>query len=258
MQYQEAVAEVRRLDQVIQGHEEAAERSRQEAENARWRQAELVWQQVKPRGAATMEQVGADCNRSSTAISTWVRVYERYGRMEAGFRPTYSIAYQAVDKGLDPENVYAERNQMEARRTVRNMSTADRAAVAREVLADPDARRQVMSDQETRRQLWLTSDQALADQYITLSAPSSEEITQRRESSQRETDLLDLRDNLNRAAGLLRIALRQALETTLTGQERDFIRASAEEAVEQAGNWQAYLGGQNLDAFLAELTEGES
>jgi hypothetical protein len=252
MQYQEAVEEARELVESTEGADQEIAKIQRRTEEGRWRLAELTFEQVEAGATRSQwaEDVGISGQWAGVLYKTWKAFRERPGFPDE--RPLFTEAWRPfLNTGREAEG---GQEIGRAKATLRKAAPEHRAEVVREAMADPVVRREIMSDPDTRR----VTDNALAEQYKSRSTPSSQEAAQRRESSQRETDLLDLRDNLNRAAGLLRIALRQALETTLTGQERDFIRASAEEAVEQAGNWQAYLGGQNLDAFLAELTEGES
>lgn len=130
----------------------------------------------------------------------------------------------------------------------------------REAMADPVVRREVMADPDTRQ----AASDAITEQYTARStsdprnALADSEGEQRREQSEREAAMFDLRDSLNRAAGLMRLALRQAIDLSLEDGERRFVQPAAQEVIEQGGNWQAFITGQSVDAFLASLSEGEA
>jgi transposase len=118
--YEKAVAEARRL----------VSRS----EEDQWRLAELTWQQVE--GGTSRNQWAKDVGVSKRTVARWYNVWVRFGSAPA--RPSYSEAFQAVDKDLAVEDVYAERHQMEAQRTVRNMPPERKAAIVSEAIeADP-------------------------------------------------------------------------------------------------------------------------
>ena len=256
MEYTQAVAEARQLVR------------RSEADQ--WRLAQLTYEQFQ--AGANHVQWAQDVGVSRQSAERWAKIHDRYGRLPAGERPAYSEAFQAVDKSLDVEGVYAERHQMEARRTVRNLPPAEKAALAREVveslpaeqaasvarqairqpevadrvLRDPDARRTVR-DADDR---YHTDHQREAKDRYELAEPRSVQIgaitageydlTKARRGFE---DALDNADTLERAGW--------------PDDSRERFAALTRRAIAAGQILLAKLEGRDLDVELAELLRGE-
>jgi len=133
MQYQDAVAEARRL----------VKRS----EEDQWRLAELTWEQVKEAGKS-QRQWAEDVGVSAAHVNYLAGIWETYRVHQVNDRPAFRDAYAEV-KGLPVDA--AERRQMEADRNVANRSVAERARMAAELLEDEEVAEEVEEMQLSRR-----------------------------------------------------------------------------------------------------------
>jgi hypothetical protein len=100
--YDEAVAEFRRLDEQI--------------EDDRWRQAEIVWQQIQP-GVVSRLTLARDLEKGHQHIGRLYRVWERFGGCASARNPsvTFEDANRMIETGKDdPEDASAVKNKNRA------------------------------------------------------------------------------------------------------------------------------------------------
>lgn len=139
MEYQAAVAEARRLDEVIEEAEVAAE-------EAKWARAELAHAQVQ--SGTTRAQWARDTGKDKSTIGLWVQMWERWG-LDRDQRPAFSEGWNIVLGRADRAAQYGSQYAGEAAQAVRNMPPQQKAEVVREALADPATAEQVVADPHT-------------------------------------------------------------------------------------------------------------
>jgi transposase-like protein len=147
MQYQEAVAKIRRLeDQIVQ--------EERRVDDAKYEQARLIAEQFA--AGVTQRQLAADTNIPKTTLQARAKVWERFGQV-ADQRPPYAEAHQRVtnpdffENAPEGESVWTTTVRERTKSTVRNLPPEEKAAVVREALDDQDVAVRVLRDPHTRR-----------------------------------------------------------------------------------------------------------
>lgn len=144
-QYQEAVAEARRL----------VKRS----EEDQWRLAQLTYEQVK--AGKSRVRWAKDVGISDAWAGILYRTWAQWGSKALEVRPTFSEAYRPL---LNPARE-AEGGQEvgRARSTIRKLPPQQRAEVVAEALADPEVADRVLRDPEARRTVRQADDRYHVD-----------------------------------------------------------------------------------------------
>jgi hypothetical protein len=238
MQYQEAVTEARRL----------VKRS----EEDQWRLAQLTWEQLH--AGYGQQKWADDIGAARRSVRGWAAVYDRFGRMAAG-RPPYSEALQMVTKGLDdPETVYADRQQKEARSTIQRMPAEQKAEVVREALQDEQVTREVVRDPSTSARLSRAREHVAEERQQQV---TGREKTQHPTSWQME-HLYTATGHLGTARHHVKRALEALREVDLDDERREIVRGDITELKDLLGWLESYVdeGGGSFDAELEKILKG--
>lgn len=135
MQYQEAVAEFRNLNESI--------------EAGQWRQAQIAHDQTRPRGEHGVDEFADSVGKSSTHIDRLIRVWKQWGTQPAGLRPPFADAYRMAERFVDdPEEAAAAKDRNRAASALDKLTPAGRAGVIRRHLADPEVARETFNAAE--------------------------------------------------------------------------------------------------------------
>jgi hypothetical protein len=246
MQYQEAVAEARRLDQVIDEAEAAAE-------EAKWARADLAWTEIQ--AGVSRVQWAKDTGKADHTIGTWVRMAERWPASR-GSRPSFIDAHNTI-RGRDEQvEEYGSQRAAEAHTRIRNLPPEQKAAVVREALDDQDVAVRVLRDPHTRRNVTDAREQ-VANEIETAARDRTDADPQSR--AIREASLtINIESNISKARFWLAEATRQIQDL----DERDpaVMERLARDVddVDLALGWlrTAIEGGRVSDEDLARLLEG--
>lgn len=140
--YQEAIAEFRRLDEEIEADQ--------------WRQAEIVYELVEQgfsRNQLAIDLTGNENNHGH--VGRLYRTWKRFGRASAlkslpGHRK-FAEAYRMVETATDdPDAASVIKNANRASSALGQLPTRSRAEIIREHLADPNVADEVMANREAR------------------------------------------------------------------------------------------------------------
>lgn len=240
MQYQEAVAEARRLI------------SRSEADQ--WRLAWITWQQVE--GGASRRQWARDIGVDPEHVSRLYRVWQSHGDDVVGTRPRFTDAYAEARAGIASAPTESERVQQAAKVTVRNMPPEQKAEVVREALDDQDVAVRVLRDPHTRRNVTDAREQVVHE----IESTARERVDADPQSRAIREASLTL--NIEAAISKARFWVAEATRLLQDLEDRDstvmerFTRDVDE--VDLALGWlrTALEGGRVSDEDLARLLEG--
>jgi len=238
MQYQEAVAEARRL----------VKRS----EEDQWRLAQLTYEQVE--GGTSHRQWARDIGVAHSTVGYWREMWKRWGSGRLGDRPSFPEAYNIIrERGTAVTGV--SQYDANARTAVRNLPPEQKAEVVREALDDQDVAVRVLRDPHTRRNVTDAREQVVheiegAARDRTEADPTSRAI--------REATLeLNIESNISKARFWLAESARQVQEL----EDRDpAVMSRLGVAADEAGvalGWlqTAIEGGQVSDEDLARLLD---
>lgn len=126
MQYQEAITEFLNLDDSV--------------EAARWRQAQIAWEQVK--AGESRSAFARDTKKDESYIRVIVRVWDRWGGDLLNRPVTFGAAYEMIREGVDsPDEAATRRTFRQTSSGARRLPPEQQATLAREMLADPDVAR---------------------------------------------------------------------------------------------------------------------
>ena len=133
MNYQEAVTEFRHLDDSI--------------EAGQWRQAQIVWEQVK--AGSSRLSLARDTGKSASHINVLFRVWDSRSAVNAPV--TFAEAYRMADRNVDtPEEASALNDANRAASALGKLPAKSRAQIIREHFTDPDVLNEVMRDPAAR------------------------------------------------------------------------------------------------------------
>jgi hypothetical protein len=244
MNYQDAVIEARRLDQIIDEAETTAE-------DAKWARAELAWEQVQ--AGISRVQWARDTGKADTTIGYWVLMWSRWGS-RGRERPSFTEAYNEV-RGWN-EDEHDSEYQRKAHQAIRNMPPEKKAAVIREALEDDEVATRVMRDPATRGGISRARERVWSEQ--------EQGVTARQQASPAQHEAARTAEHFE-VGNHLRLSRFHAAEATRRLQDIDdpdeaMLRAFAgdEQEVRDALDWFRTVreGGRVDDAALARLLEG--
>jgi hypothetical protein len=246
MNYQDAVTEAHRLDQIIEEAETTAE-------EAKWARAELAWSQIQ--AGISQRQWARDTGKARSVIQDWIKMWDRWGGRLAG-RPAFQEAWNTVMGRDEAVEEHGSQYQAKARTAVRNLPPEEKAAVVREALEDDDVATRVMRDPATRGGISRARERVWSEQEQGVSA--------RQQASPGQHEAARTAEHFE-VGNHLRLSRFHAAEATrrlqdIADPDEAMLRAFAgdEQEVRDALDWFRTVreGGRVDDAALARLLEG--
>lgn len=129
------------LDAKATSAEDMITKYQEKAETNRWEQCRIVHEAVTS-GEYTQGAFAEAVGKHKSTIHRQARVWKTWGDVAPAQRPTYTEAYAEAQN----RPTGAERTAQMTAGNVRNMPAADKAKVARELLADPEVADEIEDD----------------------------------------------------------------------------------------------------------------
>jgi hypothetical protein len=150
MQYQEAVAEFRNLDESI--------------ESGQWRQAQITWDQIT--SGVSQVRWAQDIGKGRRHVQVLYKVWDRW-QVAAG-RPAFAEAYRTAETDAEsPEEATTIKDANRAASALDKLGPVVKAGIIREHLADPKVAREVFNapqpDDETAAKARMHAGNAITD-----------------------------------------------------------------------------------------------
>jgi hypothetical protein len=253
MQYQEAVQEARRL----------VKRS----EDDQWRLAQLTYEQVET--GITRVQWAQDIGVSSRSVTSYYRIWERFGSTTGSDRPRFTDAWveerdpqraEAAAQGMSRygtdiergvRNLPPERKAEVARELLQDLPTQTKADLTRQFLAEPQVAEAALRDDETSVNVAMARGKHVQER----NQRQDEAARMRAPQLYEDADVLAAQNSLGHVVEYLELAIKQISRVPEHRRAEFFPRLVAE--IDRLSGWlHSVVDGQSLDEGIAKLLEG--